>query len=664
MATEAKFIISASDKTKGAFASVGKSLKNMGKTLIGVKGGIAALVGVGGMGAFIKISADAARVATSYADALGIGTQKMQAWQYAAKSVNLEGDKMADIMKDVSDKFGDAFANNAGAAKDVMTRMKLDFGELAAMSPDQQLLKIAEGFGQIQTRSEKIQILESLGSDASLLLPLLENNAEKLRALTDEAVSTGAAMSDVDAAKLQAANISLQRTQSIIIGVGQSFAVALSPYIQAVAEWFVETAKQSGGFGAVAVKAVGYAAKAVGILADGWRGMEVIWLGLKATFWGFSSAVLEGVTALGRSIENLVNGSIKMVTGPLATMLEKLGRFSDKAKEMSASLKSIEGIGITDAVGEMWQEAAQKGIQAQTELHELLMKPLPSGNIDEWFARVQDASQKAAEHAAGVKAGIAGLDAGGGGMFLDPTEQLDQQLASRLEKIREAGMTENEILREKYLQQQIDIEASWDAGLIKERERYALLQQLESQHQQAIVAMNKQANQQIVELRKGATGQLIGLMQTLGSKHKGFAIAALALEKGQAIAETFMATQTAAAKALAVYGPTPQGFAAAAAAETFGYLKMGLIAATGFAQAAQLGSGGASPGSPANPIHTTGSGNGVSGASIQQERVVREVRLDLGDDDRLLSVGQMRKFLEEAKEAADDMGGDYRMVIA
>lgn len=78
----------------------------------------------------------------------------------------------------------------------------------------------------------------------------------------------------------------------------------------------------------------------------------------------------------------------------------------------------------------------------------------------------------------------------------------------------------------------------------------------------------------------------------LAAKSKTAAIALIAINKGLAIARIVQDTAAAAAKAIAIYGPTPQGFAAAGAAKAFGAAQIALVAATGALEIGSLGGGG------------------------------------------------------------------------
>lgn len=289
MTTDASILIKATDATKSAFASINGSMSKMNGELSKVKnavfsakGAILGLAGAGGFGVLIKMQADAAREATAYANALNMSVKDMTSWQYAAKSVNIESGKMADIFKDVSEKIGDAFATGGGEAAEVLERMNLKVHELVKLSPDKQMLAIAKGLGEIGTQSEKVQALEALASDASLLLPLLGNDSEKLKALIGEAELFNIALNDIDAAKIDAANRSFDKIGGIIKGVGNAIAVSLAPYLEYAANWFLETAKQAGGVGTVvnsamdgSVTAIGYVITALDYMQIGWETLRL-----------------------------------------------------------------------------------------------------------------------------------------------------------------------------------------------------------------------------------------------------------------------------------------------------------------------------------------------------------------------------------------------------
>ncbi|ENQ9252881.1 phage tail tape measure protein [Klebsiella pneumoniae] len=116
-----------------------------------------------------------------WAKSLNVSTQELLAWQFAADKAGVSGDQMADIFKDIGDKIGDAVLNKSGEAVDALNSLGLSAEKLSRISPDKQLLVIGEALGKIGTNAEKTTILESLGNDLSKLLPLFDNNNEKLK---------------------------------------------------------------------------------------------------------------------------------------------------------------------------------------------------------------------------------------------------------------------------------------------------------------------------------------------------------------------------------------------------------------------------------------------------------------------------------------------------
>lgn len=115
------------------------------------------------------------------AKSLRMSTQDLLAWQFASQKAGVSGEQMADIFKDIGDKIGDAVLNQSGEAVDALNALGLSAKKLSTETPDRQLLAIAGALEKVGTTAEKITILESLGNDLSKLLPLFDNNSQKLQ---------------------------------------------------------------------------------------------------------------------------------------------------------------------------------------------------------------------------------------------------------------------------------------------------------------------------------------------------------------------------------------------------------------------------------------------------------------------------------------------------
>ena len=170
----------------------------------------------------------------AWADATGVSLQVLQSWGAAAKTVGRDVDYIGDVFKDTSEKIGDFVATGGGEAADVFEQLGIAVEDLQNLSPDQQLLRIASALDQVGTRGEKLFLLESLANDASLLLPLLENNAAGLREVTGQAERLGVVISDADASKLIELSKSWTEVTQSVAGLGNELSTQYASDIKFV----------------------------------------------------------------------------------------------------------------------------------------------------------------------------------------------------------------------------------------------------------------------------------------------------------------------------------------------------------------------------------------------------------------------------------------------
>ncbi|EOC0095091.1 phage tail tape measure protein [Cronobacter dublinensis] len=143
--------------------------------------------------ALLKSTSDQITETDRWAKSLKVSTQELMAWQFAAEKAGVSGDQIADIFKDIGDKIGDAVLNKSGEAVDALNALGLSADKLSKTTPDKQLLAIGEALSKINTNAEKTNILESLGNDLSKLLPLFDNNNQKLNQFIQLAKDYGVA---------------------------------------------------------------------------------------------------------------------------------------------------------------------------------------------------------------------------------------------------------------------------------------------------------------------------------------------------------------------------------------------------------------------------------------------------------------------------------------
>ncbi|HAL7570618.1 TPA: phage tail tape measure protein [Escherichia coli] len=191
--------VSGMDKAERASAKWSKQVQDdVAKSSAALAGIGAAAIAAGlavGSSGFQLLKSTSRQIAETdrWAKSLQLSTQELLAWQFAAEKAGVSGDQMADIFKDIGDKIGDAVLNKSGEAVDALNALGLSAEKLSRVSPDKQLLAIGESLGKISTNAEKTTILESLGNDLSKLLPLFDNNNQKLKQFIDLAKDYGVA---------------------------------------------------------------------------------------------------------------------------------------------------------------------------------------------------------------------------------------------------------------------------------------------------------------------------------------------------------------------------------------------------------------------------------------------------------------------------------------
>ena len=163
-----------------------------------------------------------------WAKSLRISTQELLAWQFAAEKAGVSGDQMADIFKDIGDKIGDAVLNKSGEAVDALNALGLSAEKLSKVSPDKQLLAIGESLSKIGTNAEKTTILESLGNDLSKLLPLFDNNNQKLNQFIDLAKDYGVAPDPSSIDDLVKVNQLFEDMEAQVAGLKMEIAAGLA----------------------------------------------------------------------------------------------------------------------------------------------------------------------------------------------------------------------------------------------------------------------------------------------------------------------------------------------------------------------------------------------------------------------------------------------------
>lgn len=177
-------------------------------------------------------------------------TTEFQEWAFASKKVNVEQDKLSDIMKDVNDKFGDFMQTGGGEMADffekIAPKVNVTAKEFQGLSGPQILEKYYQTLQKANvSQAEMTFYMEAIANDATLLAPLLDNNGQKLKEYAKQAHDLGVIMSDDAIAATKEFNTSLETIQSTLQGVLTRLAAQAAPALNDLANRFLGFAVES-----------------------------------------------------------------------------------------------------------------------------------------------------------------------------------------------------------------------------------------------------------------------------------------------------------------------------------------------------------------------------------------------------------------------------------
>lgn len=124
------------------------------------------------------------------------------------------------------------------------------------------------------------------------------------------------------------------------------------------------------------------ASKAVGVMANGFRGIDIIIKILTSAFYGFGIVVGNIALGIEYAFESVINGIISSINKMIAAMPSKI---ADKM-----GLRELQEVDFTSNLRGDLDEFNQKLRESNAELHELMMKELPSVAIEQYVEKVKE----------------------------------------------------------------------------------------------------------------------------------------------------------------------------------------------------------------------------------------------------------------------------------
>lgn len=250
----------------------------------GIAMAAAASAATAGLGIIVKNAADTAAQIRLFSQLANATPESFQRWSAGARTVGIEQEKLADILKDVNDRVGDFLQTGGGPMKDffeqIAPRVGVTAEQFARLSgPDALQLYVSSLEKAGASQQEMTFYLEAMASDATRLLPLLRSGGAEMTRFGDQAKSVGAILDGDALGALRQTQVALGTLGLVFDGIRNQIAVAIAPSVTWLAETFVSLASEGGALrlvldalGANMGRMASYAAAFASIMATRWVG--------------------------------------------------------------------------------------------------------------------------------------------------------------------------------------------------------------------------------------------------------------------------------------------------------------------------------------------------------------------------------------------------------
>lgn len=383
-------------KSIGEFAKNSRTKLNAATKNIVAIGAAASAAAAVGLFAMTKSAANTAKEISNLSRVANTSTTEFQKFAFAAASLGIEQDKLADILKDVNDRVGDFLATGGGPMADFFENIAPKVGVTAdqfkRLSGPEALQLYVKSLEQANiSQGEMTFYLEAMASDLTNLQPLLANNGALLDQQSAKAEKFGLVLSELDIENLKKVEENFFLIGQQIEAASNIVAAKLSPVINQAIKEFQDAIDGGYDFGETVENSINIAATAFGILGNsirvieiGLKGAELIGIGFGAAVGSAIQLAMEGIILFGDAAIETTNSVIQALNKIPKVDIPLVGLLTDTefAEETRAGAEFLR-----DQVGLVRQE-----------LELLADQELPSDKVKRFM---QEASQ-AAENTAKV----------------------------------------------------------------------------------------------------------------------------------------------------------------------------------------------------------------------------------------------------------------------
>lgn len=286
-------VFAAKNKAKGVMTSFRRGLDKTGQAMkrMAKVGAVMTVAAAAGAAYMVKRQMEAIDVIAKLSDRLGIATEDLVGLQHAASISGVSTEALNKSLDMFVRRLGE-MTMGSGEAQRGLEMLGLTTEELIRLSPAEAMGIAADKINRLETQAEKAAAAYFLfGRAGAQLVTMFAVGSEGLREFQREAERLGLTFSRFDAAQIEAANDALTRARAAMTGLFRTAAIELAPYIEALADKFVDVATAGEGLGANVVNVF----EQMSLAAIRFGG---VLQGSSAKFKAFQAGALEGFAGI------------------------------------------------------------------------------------------------------------------------------------------------------------------------------------------------------------------------------------------------------------------------------------------------------------------------------------------------------------------------------
>lgn len=446
---------SAQRRVKTTLSGINRAMLSAGKAALKY-GSILAGIGAGGLlGSITLVVRSQSQMIDSLAktaDALGVSTEKLQAFQHAGELNGITAEEVNKALARMERRIGEV-ARIGGTAVFAFKDIGINIDEIVKKNPAEQFEILAASISKLENQSVKASIANDLfGRSGLKALKLMEQlKDEGIKPTVEELDALGFSVSRIDAAKVEAANDSMLRFRKTTQGVFNAITIYLAPILEGISNDFINMMKESGGAEQAIKDFADGAVNALGLVGD------AVWLVYKAI-----QVLGKGLDWITSKVSDWVKTNVKVT--------ESGQKFLDKLKEQTNDLfPELPSSRLKKKFDQYQSEALKRA----AELEKTLQGKSLTGDFSSSFFDQQKQNQ---------------LSRGGGKSEND------------FERFRESLLTEEQLEIESYQKRLEQLQQFFENKKLTEDEAMLARETIERQHQDALTAIQSGALQERMSL--------------------------------------------------------------------------------------------------------------------------------------------------------------------